>query len=122
MVARDLGLGSVSGWRCRLVLSIVVVVTRLLLQLHVIVSLCLATSRGDVGIIQLPTLTFAVTSFDQQLTLLRNARHCAKGGKQLVVARASEVTVRTRQRLGLLSRYFPFACDSMMLGLQSIET
>ena len=86
VMARDLGLGSVSGWRCRLVLSVVVVVTRLLLQLHVIVSLCLVISRGVVGIVQLPTLTFAVTLFGQQLTLLRNALHCSKDVKQLVVA------------------------------------
>jgi hypothetical protein len=53
----------------------------------------------------LPTLTFAVTSFDQQLALLRNALHSAKNVEQLIVARASEVTVRTRQ-MPCLSRYF----------------
>ena len=116
VMTRDLGLGSVSGWRRQIVPSVVVVVTRLLLQLHVYVSLCLVISGGVVGIIQL-MLTFAVTLFDQQLTLLRNALHCAKDVEQLVVARASEVTVRTRQGLALLVTVLPLRLRLHDVGL-----
>ena len=106
VAARD-GLGKSGGIVghvpiARHVLSVAVGVTRLLLRLHVVVSLCLLVSRGVVGVIQLPTLTFTVTSFDQQLALLRNALHSAKDAEQLVVTRAREVTARTRQRFALL--------------------
>jgi hypothetical protein len=65
------------------------------------VSLCLVVSRGAVGIIQLDKLTFAVASFDQQLSLLLHALYSAKNVEQLVVAFARKVAVGTRKGLAL---------------------
>ena len=46
VVTRDLGLGSVPGRRRQIIPSVIAVVTRLLVQLHVGVSLCLVISGG----------------------------------------------------------------------------
>jgi len=49
----------------------------------------------------LAKLTFAVTTFDQQLSLFLHALYSAKNAEQLVVAFARKVTVSARKGLAL---------------------